>query len=40
MEEHLDMNRTGVPMFSRQHRASENLSNDYFRMIEAVEFTR
>ena len=40
MEQHLAMNRTGVPMVSRQHSASESLSNDYFRMIEAVEFTR
>ena len=42
MEEHLAMNRTGVPMISRAagHSTSESLSNDYFRMIEAVEFTR
>ena len=41
MEEHLDVNRTGVPMVSRSsHVSSDSLSNDYFRMIEAVEFTR
>ena len=58
MEEHLDMNRTGVPLSAmgrgggvgedaaggsrprRGHAAAESLSNDYYKLIEAVEFTR
>ena len=47
MEAHLMMTRIGVPMtergasaVSRTHTSSEALSTDYYRMIEAVEFTR
>ena len=47
MEVHLMMTRIGVPMtergastVSRTHTSSEALSTDYYRMIEAVEFTR
>ena len=53
MEEHLAMQRTGVPMSdlgltsrsppaltARSHGDADVLSTDYYRMIEAVEFTR
>ena len=49
MEEHLAMQRTGVPMSSdaaeialalKRHGDADVLSTDYYRMIEAVEFTR
>ena len=44
MEDHLAMRTTGVPMSEaaarRRHSSSETLSTDYYRMIEAVEFTR
>ena len=45
MEAHLMMTRMGVPITERgastnSHTSSEALSTDYYRMIEAVEFTR
>ena len=44
MEDHLAMRTTGVPMSEaaarRKHSSSDILSTDYYRMIEAVEFTR
>ena len=45
MEAHLMMTRMGVPITERgastnSHSSSEALSTDYYRMIEAVEFTR
>ena len=44
MEDHLAMRTTGVPMSEaaarRRHSSSDILSTDYYRMIEAVEFTR
>jgi hypothetical protein len=38
MEEHLHLVRSGVPLGSS--RTEPKLSADYFRMIEAVEYTR
>lgn len=38
MEEHLEMARSGIPLGRRKQ--SKTLSAEYFRMIEAVEFTR
>lgn len=39
MESHLQMVRSGVPLAKRSS-ANKTLSRDYFRMIEAVEYTR
>ena len=38
MEVHLELIRSGVPLGSTDHHVA--LSADYFRMIEAVEYTR
>uniref|UniRef100_A0A7S3VUT2 Uncharacterized protein n=1 Tax=Dunaliella tertiolecta TaxID=3047 RepID=A0A7S3VUT2_DUNTE len=38
MEEHLESSRSGIPM--TQHAPRHQLGEDYFKMIEAVEYTR